>query len=614
MEQNRQDKKWHETAPATWITRFYHHRKQRDHEQQPQKYPTNSTFGLLTQNTRGFRDDSRDQWMASWKSRIEGKHINFILIQETHVGTEQEASNLQQQWARTWGLQHDATKPLSFWSVATTSSVGVAILLRPGITTSFEQRVISGNEGRIISISSPTMTIVNIYAPNHEQERERFFADIAPDLRAITGTWFLAGDFNCVLDPTMDTTSTTTRHARPESATLEWLVRDLQLRDGIETATRSRHESDLHYTHFQPASDNGARLDRCYATANSFDWIVSSAVITPRVASDHLGLVTWMRDPAVKPKQRPLQPLLYPIRGRDPEAIKAEIEAELRRVTASAELEKWPWEETLRHITDALKAIRKTENQRARRAIKKWERRLRERVQTREELIQYEQGRLARREQRRRGARLQQAQVDTSTIYTRLNRRSPNVFTEMEGDQMRSIADRLATAWAPLLTQSHAKCNRSDQRRRLSKLCTVPRPHILSEQDNDALLARITATEVEATIKELGANKAAGADRLNNDFYRDWAALLAPTLARESTKYWTEHRCQPPLETQSSYPYQKPATHPRPWTTAQSRYYNRATRSSRRFLPADSSAALAASSVPTKTGLCAGVTWQTTSS
>lgn len=514
-----------------WLTQFYSAEDQRSNQPTTSKYQPRSLRGLLTQNTRGFRDDTRAMWMASWKAQVEGKTIDYILIQETHVGTEREATNLQKQWARAWGRNHEDDKPLSFWSVAKPNAIGVAILLRPDLPQPFKLHPTTAAAGRLLVVTSPTTTIVNVYAPNSKPERETFFTEIHQELAVLTGNWFMAGDFNCVLDPTADRTGSATWSRLTESRALTHLAETLHLTDAALTHLTNQAPQ---LTYVSPANDRGARLDRCYASQLGQQWVTSSQVVIPRVDSDHMGVITWLRDPAIQPRQRPLPPLLFPIQGRDQDAIDAEVGRELDRIFTAASRHQRPWDDTVRHIADALRKIKLLENKRARRARKTWEKRLRRRITTRAELIEYEKGKLMRQMQRRHGTRLE---PEHGAVFSRLKRRAPTVIAAMNGDQASSVADRLAAAWTPLMSASHATCPRSDLRDRLKRLVQNPTERMLSSSDNADLMAEITAAEVEATIKQLGAHKAGGRTASTTTFIKHGPLLWRNHSRASSTTF-----------------------------------------------------------------------------
>ena len=55
--------------------------------------------------------------MAAWKAKHGDRHPSFTLVQETHVSSPEEASQLERQWNRVHGVVAEADDPTSFWSV-----------------------------------------------------------------------------------------------------------------------------------------------------------------------------------------------------------------------------------------------------------------------------------------------------------------------------------------------------------------------------------------------------------------------------------------------------------------------------------------------------------------
>ena len=58
----------------------------------------------------------------------------------------------------------------------------------------------------------------------------------------------------------------------------------------------------------------------------------------------------------------------------------------------------------------------------------------------------------------------------------------------------------------------------------------MPSYRVLSPEDNARLMMPISLSEVMTAIRALDRHKAAGPDGLNNDFLKDFQALLAPAL------------------------------------------------------------------------------------
>ena len=81
-----------------------------------------------------------------------------------------------------------------------------------------------------------------------------------------------------------------------------------------------------------------------------------------------------------------------------------------------------------------------------------------------------------------------------------------------------SIADKFASEWAPVLSSSR------------QIFVTIPEAKRLSHFDNEHLLRPITEAEVLYVVKVLSRHKAAGQDRLNNDYYKETSALIVPAM------------------------------------------------------------------------------------
>jgi hypothetical protein len=81
------------------------------------------------------------------------------------------------------------------------------------------------------------------------------------------------------------------------------------------------------------------------------------------------------------------------------------------------------------------------------------------------------------------------------------------------------------------LNRTHATIRPADRAKACEALFTIPAEYQLTDRDRDELMAPISIEEVLHAVNGLGAHKAAGPDRLSNDFYRDWGDLLAPVLA-----------------------------------------------------------------------------------
>lgn len=243
----------------------------RQYNQRQQKYGKGVVTGILTQNVQGFtsQNTTRSTWMASWKRNIQQIPTAYILLQETHVNSADEALTLTRQWASQWGHTHDESNPLSYWSVSNDRKGGVAILKHPNHTKLGKLILLPVYRDRVMILETNTTRIINIYAPNNKKERDTLFCWLRAYIPRDKKQLIMGGDFNCVDDPGKDRiTNGRPSPKRGESYQLEKLRRDFELVDFIaqqhdwNRKATPLSPTDAHYTHWQ--QEHGARLDRIY--------------------------------------------------------------------------------------------------------------------------------------------------------------------------------------------------------------------------------------------------------------------------------------------------------------------------------------------------------------
>ena len=65
----------------------------------------------------------------------------------------------------------------------------------------------------------------------------------------------------------------------------------------------------------------------------------------------------------------------------------------------------------------------------------------------------------------------------------------------------------------------------------------MPTERMLTPNDNELLMEHFSLAEVLQATTSLSRHKTAGADGLNNDFIKDYQALVAPALVTIETTY-----------------------------------------------------------------------------
>ena len=91
-----------------------------------------------------------------------------------------------------------------------------------------------------------------------------------------------------------------------------------------------------------------------------------------------------------------------------------------------------------------------------------------------------------------------------------------------------SAADRFASEWKPILGAVHNSASPQLLDVQFDAFIKVPDTRQLSAIDSGMLMREICLNEVIDAIGALNRHKAAGADGLNNDFFKDTQAVLAP--------------------------------------------------------------------------------------
>ena len=283
----------------------------RRHNSQKKKDCTKlGAFKLLTLNVRGQGSDiiSMRKRMKEWRMGSGSHKYDLIVIQDTHVSTQKQKVDLQTLWLRGWGLTGvSAPSEYSWWSVGSSSSAGVGILVNPKTTLKIMGLVKGfGITTRMMALRTQYFTIVTIYAPtNGKIEREIFFQELHKKVKKHIDNHelILAGDFNCCLMPLTDRQYLATRTIKTESAELKKLVTQLDLIDSvdlIETISLSGHKtSDIDHTDLftYHRSNAASRIDRFYIAVPLRSMFGRHKVWQSAIKTDHSCVEITLRDP-----------------------------------------------------------------------------------------------------------------------------------------------------------------------------------------------------------------------------------------------------------------------------------------------------------------------------
>ena len=228
---------------------------------------------LLSINSQGLRSPDRRKTAFSYFLRHKP---DIILLQETHW-TDDIKMQIQREWDGEIIFNH-----------GTNAARGVAILIHPRLEYTVEYTRCD-NDGRILNIvltlGDHTLNIINIYAPNTDQERRVFFSNL-DDFISEEYDNIIGGDFNCILNARLDKYGGNTEFRNLAGSTLQGICTKYNLLD----VWRNRHKDKRCYTWTGRHSTNGSfirtRIDK-FLTSNSLNQFVTDTLIKPFPHSDH---------------------------------------------------------------------------------------------------------------------------------------------------------------------------------------------------------------------------------------------------------------------------------------------------------------------------------------
>ena len=152
-------------------------------------------FNLVSVNARGLNDRKKRRNLFRWVKR---NKFDICLVQETYSTKETENC-----WTNEWGGK-------IIFSHGSRHSRGVMTLIKPG----FDAKVIdvsADNIGRLlmvdVMIQDVKFKIINIYAPNHEDDQINFYRHLRRQINVKTENGdniLMAGDWNFIINPVLD--------------------------------------------------------------------------------------------------------------------------------------------------------------------------------------------------------------------------------------------------------------------------------------------------------------------------------------------------------------------------------------------------------------------------
>lgn len=232
-----------------------------------------------TFNVNGIADDLKRRQIFDHIRRMD---IHIAFIQETHCTNEKT-----NRWQIEWGGN-------IFHSNATSNSAGVMILFARGFVYNIK-KIVTDKEGRAllleVIIGEQCLLLVNMYAPN--TDNPQFYTQIMEMIDAFDNCNIIwGGDFNLVLDPTMDRYNSS--YNKPKATKI--LIDYIQQND-LYDIWRTHNPTQKRYTWFR-STDQMSRID-IFLVNQSIVPFVTSTQIASCPLSDHSPVIMEIKMSAI---------------------------------------------------------------------------------------------------------------------------------------------------------------------------------------------------------------------------------------------------------------------------------------------------------------------------
>lgn len=226
------------------------------------------TLNIITWNIRGFRTQSKRLKVINHLTKLKA---DICFLQETHL-TNAESEQLKfNQFNKIFSSTYNSKQR------------GVSILINNNCQFTLNQSIIDPN-GRFIiitaSINHTTYTLANIYGPNCDDPV--FFNDLF-NLLSNSNNLIIAGDFNTVINPAVDRSSTSGNSRNWHSTEI---IKQYMADYGLSDSWRMRNPGLREYSYSSSAHQCSSRID-LFIISNSLIPNISDNTIHSIVISDH---------------------------------------------------------------------------------------------------------------------------------------------------------------------------------------------------------------------------------------------------------------------------------------------------------------------------------------
>ena len=232
----------------------------------------------MSVNIRGLNERKKRRSVFRWLKR---EKVDICFIQESFSVQDSE-----RMWKNEWGGE-------MFFSHGTNHGRGVIILIRPRLDIKIVN-TFTDNIGRIIVldtlIQDEKISLINIYAPNMEENQVHFFNHLKNTMiqKVPTDSYILlGGDFNTVLNWDKDRKSSSVTTPSNKYHQIIRTLTEIKTYFDIQDIWRIKNPLAVRYTWRRTnPSRASSRLDFWLSSSSLFDYVESCDII-PSVKSDH---------------------------------------------------------------------------------------------------------------------------------------------------------------------------------------------------------------------------------------------------------------------------------------------------------------------------------------
>uniref|UniRef100_A0A3B3XJ11 Reverse transcriptase domain-containing protein n=1 Tax=Poecilia mexicana TaxID=48701 RepID=A0A3B3XJ11_9TELE len=486
---------------------------------------------IQTLNVNGIKNPIKRSKIIS---KLKREQVGIGFLQETHLSNEEHEKIKKMGHRKTYYASHRSGKKR-----------GVAILIPNSIRFDFIAEH-KDKEGRYVllrgKLEQEEVTLCNIYAPPGSSID--FFKEVFSLVAAeASGTCICAGDFNLLLNPKMDTTNRERGRTRVEKQ-----FKKIMQESGLTDIWRSLHKYDREFTFYSTRHKVYTRIDYFFMFNKDLHR-VKDCVIGQRDISDHSGLtmkINLARSPkntlwrlntsllnSTEFKTEMAEELKTYLEFNDNgtgnptilwDAAKAYIRGKI--IVKCANLKKIrarklsDLQENLKRL-ERLHSINKSPSllEQMRPVKQEIHKILNEEIEKKLKYMRqryYEAGPKAAKVL---SWRLRKQQVE-NTIYKVRNPRTNKITSKLE-----EIQSSFEAYYAALYTQPDKMDNQTIQK----FLNSLDLPSIGKNQ-NDKLMAEISAEEVDRGISNLKTNKSPGCDGFPPEWYKAMRESVLPLL------------------------------------------------------------------------------------